>query len=150
MEIKPKFNWDPEHGVATCIVINPETECKFVGIAECHPEDKDMMNEMTGQEIAYHRALINLYRDKLKTLKKEKRVTDDIYKTFKNMPNFDKENRYIRVVRHRSYGLAEEIRVYSEMIENTIKYIKDYIDNKDQFYKITRRNRKLEEFKQED
>ena len=108
-----------------------------------------MMSEKTGLEIAYHRALMNLYKNKVKNLKKERKVHEDIYKTFMSMPNFDKENRYIRVVRHRMYGLKEEIKVYQELIDNTRAYINDFIDNKTKFYNLTRANRKVEEFKQE-
>ena len=109
----------------------------------------EWLSEKTGQEIAYHRALIDLYKNKVKNLKKERKVHEDIYKTFMNMPNFDKENRYIRVVRHRMYGLKEEIKIYQELIDNTRAYINDFIDNKTKFYNLTRANRKAEEFKQE-
>lgn len=149
MNKKPIFSWQEDDGIAVCKITNPENDYIAVGMARCHPEDRDMMSEKTGLEIAYHRALMNLYKNKVKNLKKERRVHEDIYKTFMSMPNFDKENRYIRVVRHRIYGLKEEIKIYQELINNTRAYINDFIDNKTKFYNLTRANRKVEEFKQE-
>lgn len=36
----------------------------FRGIATCHPDDKDMQSERTGEQIAYHRALIKSLQHK--------------------------------------------------------------------------------------
>ena len=46
--------------------IDGQTTCVLhdgtIGIAKCHPDDMDMANARTGQEIAYRRAEINAYK----------------------------------------------------------------------------------------
>ena len=64
MNKKPIFSWQKDDGIAICKITNPENDYIAVGMAKCHPEDRDMMSERTGLEIAYHRALMNLYKNK--------------------------------------------------------------------------------------
>jgi len=60
MKREPAFSWDPETGSALCLLFNKNDT--YIGTAFCSPEDKDMMSEKTGCEIAYHRALIAALR----------------------------------------------------------------------------------------
>jgi hypothetical protein len=54
---KIEFNWIEELSMATCnLEVNGHV---FHGSATCHPKDKDMCSEKTGEEIAYRRATIS-------------------------------------------------------------------------------------------
>ena len=61
------------------------------------------------------------------------------------MPDFDKDNRYIRVTRHKLYSLEEDINTYYRLIDETWLYLQDYIVSKDRFYKLTRSNREIKQ-----
>ena len=43
----PLFRWDPETGVASCVLLDGDNI--FIGSATCSPEDRDMMSEKTGK-----------------------------------------------------------------------------------------------------
>lgn len=57
----PKFFFDPEAGSSLCIITARNKT--FIGTAQCLDKDRDMMNEKTGCEIAYHRAILRSLRD---------------------------------------------------------------------------------------
>ena len=69
--------WDPETGTSKC-VITARDGSVHIGTAKCRDEDRDMMSEFTGGEIAERRANIaylrhirdNQIRPELKGLKK--------------------------------------------------------------------------------
>lgn len=56
--MKPTFEWDSNTGIAICTIHTPYGN--FSGKATCHTDDKDMMSEKVGCEIAYSRATINM------------------------------------------------------------------------------------------
>jgi hypothetical protein len=66
---KPSFCFDSETGSSICIL---ESKTKtYIGTAQCADDDRDMMSEKTGCEIAYHRAVLNSLLDYKETLKAE-------------------------------------------------------------------------------
>ena len=145
MEDNTTFTWDEETGIATCTLLNPDSGKYVTGVAKCHPDDRDMMNKITGQNIAFHRALLRLYKEKRSSLRVEKKALQNLYNTFMIMPDFDKDNRYIRVTRHKLYSLEEDINTYCRLINDTWLYLQDYMVTKDKFYKLTRSNREIKQ-----
>lgn len=142
MKQEPIFNWDPEEGVASCIIKYKNQT--FCGVAMCHEEDKDMMSEKTGMEIAYRRATIDYLKyvrdmelkPALKTLKQ-------LYYTMKHSTHFNpKSYENSKLQRHiRMYEF--DLETINELIVNERKNLKDYIDKKDEFYKKTRISRQI-------
>lgn len=142
MKQKPIFNWDPEEGVASCIIKYKNQT--FCGVAMCHEEDKDMMSEKTGMEIAYRRATIDYLkyvRDM--ELKPALKALKQLYYTMKHSTHFNPES-------YENSKLQRHIRMYefdletiNELIVNERKNLKDYIDKKDEFYKKTRISRQI-------
>lgn len=142
MKQKPIFNWDPEEGVASCIIKYKNQT--FCGVAMCHEEDKDMMSEKTGMEIAYCRATIDYLkyvRDM--ELKPALKALKQLYYTMKHSTHFNPES-------YENSKLQRHIRMYefdletiNELIVNERKNLKDYIDKKDEFYKKTRISRQI-------
>ena len=142
MKQEPIFNWDPEEGVASCIIKYKNQT--FCGVAMCHKEDQDMMSEKTGMEIAYRRATIDYLkyvRDM--ELKPALKALKQLYYTMKHSTHFNPES-------YENSKLQRHIRMYefdletiNELIVNERKNLKDYIDKKDEFYKKTRISRQI-------
>lgn len=142
MKQEPIFNWDPEEGVASCIIKYKNQT--FCGVAMCHEEDKDMMSEKTGMEIAYRRATIDYLkyvRDM--ELKPALKALNQLYYTMKHSTHFNpKSYENSKLQRHiRMYEF--DLETINELIVNERKNLKDYIDKKDEFYKKTRISRQI-------
>ena len=142
MKQKPIFNWDPEEGVASCIIKYKNQT--FCGVAMCHEEDKDMMSEKTGMEIAYRRATIDYLkyvRDM--ELKPALKALKQLYYTMKHSTHFNpKSYENSKLQRHiRMYEF--DLETINELIADERKNLKDYIDKKDEFYKKTRISRQI-------
>lgn len=142
MKQKPMYNWDPEEGVASCIIKYKNQT--FCGVAMCHEEDKDMMSEKTGMEIAYRRATIDYLkyvRDM--ELKPALKALKQLYYTMKHSTHFNpKSYENSKLQRHiRMYEF--DLETINELIVNERKNLKDYIDKKDEFYKKTRISRQI-------
>ena len=54
---EPIFDYNEESGTTTCYIEDKEGRT-FIGLANCHEDDRDMMNYLTGCEIAFRRAKI--------------------------------------------------------------------------------------------
>lgn len=142
MKQEPIFNWDPKEGVASCIIKYKNQT--FCGVAMCHEEDKDMMSEKTGMEIAYRRATIDYLkyvRDM--ELKPALKALKQLYYTMKHSTHFNpKSYENSKLQRHiRMYEF--DLETINELIVNERKNLKDYIDKKDEFYKKTRISRQI-------
>ena len=142
MKQEPIFNWDPEEGVASCIIKYKNQT--FCGVAMCHEEDKDMMSEKTGMEIAYRRATIDYLkyvRDM--ELKPALKALKQLYYTMKHSTHFNpKSYENSKLQRHiRMYEF--DLETINELIADERKNLKDYIDKKDEFYKKTRIGRQI-------
>lgn len=142
MKQEPIFNWDPEEGVASCIIKYKNQT--FCGVAMCHEEDKDMMSEKTGMEIAYRRATIDYLkyvRDM--ELKPALKALKQLYYTMKHSTHFNpKSYENSKLQRHiRMYEF--DLETINELIVDERKNLKDYIDKKDEFYKKTRISRQI-------
>ena len=142
MKQEPIFNWDPEEGVASCIIKYKNQT--FCGVAMCHEEDKDMMSEKAGMEIAYRRATIDYLkyvRDM--ELKPALKALKQLYYTMKHSTHFNpKSYENSKLQRHiRMYEF--DLETINELIVNERKNLKDYIDKKDEFYKKTRISRQI-------
>ncbi len=139
-------SWDKETGVATCILMDKQGNTYF-GQAKCHPEDKDMMSEHTGLEIAYRRAALrylchvrnNIIKPELKTLK-------TFYHSINSNKDYD-ENHYIvkRLLKHINFAQQDLDDINSEITHGR-KELKDYMENKNDFYRSIRKLR-MDKFK---
>ena len=144
MKQEPIFNWDPEEGVASCIIQYKNQT--FCGVAMCHEADKDMMSEKTGMEIAYRRATIDYLkyvRDM--ELKPALKALKQLYYTMKHSTHFNpKSYENSKLQRHiRMYEF--DLETINELIVDERKNLKDYINNKDEFYKKTRIGRQIKQ-----
>lgn len=140
MKQEPKFYWDDTTKTATCILVDGNNI--FTGIASVHPDDMDMANEKTGYQIALWRAEIKYYthiRDnELKpALKALKKVLDEMKYSKKFNPKSYENKMLQRQIRQIEFDL-DTIR---DMLATEEQNLREYIQEKDKFYKRIRHNR---------
>lgn len=140
MKFDPTFTWEPDNGLATCILTDGNEV--YCGYANCHPDDFDMMSQLTGQEIAYRRARIEYFvsvRDH--ELKPALKALKHVYGTMTHSTKFDPKS-------YATIALLREIRnlendltaIKEEIIEERVA-LKRYIITKDEYYKQIRARR---------
>lgn len=136
---QPIFEWNKETGTATCILTNGEYF--YMGTANCHPDDEDMMSENTGYEIAFRRARIDALRGYKKELKTKLSALNQLYYSMNQSTRFNKKS-YENIMLQRQIRLITfDLTTIKEIIADEYKSLKDYITEKDKFYKVIRANR---------
>ncbi len=133
--------WDEEYKHAYCGIKTPDGNT-IVGEAICHPQDVDMVSEKTGCTIAERRAYIkymqyqkeNILKPELKALKKFYNVV--------NQSKYYNEQDYTNqmLIRHIS-RLENDIAALKEEIQIEKEELKEFINEKDTFYKAVREAR---------
>lgn len=143
MAKEPQFNWDPESGVAICALTDGDNI--FMGTAACAAEDIDMMSEKTGCQIALWRAEIKYYihiRDN--EVKPALKALKHVYYTMNRSKHFNPKS-YENIMLWRQIRQKEnDLATIKDMITDQKKQLKEYIDEKDKFYKRVRANRKTD------
>lgn len=147
MEEQVLFDWDDKNGIATCILTDKNNHT-FYGEAHCHPKDQDMMSEKTGYAIAFRRAYIKTlcyYRDT--ECKPNLKALKQFFNSINQSKDYD-ENNYIvkRLLKHITMA-QEDLDITNELIKSERKTLRQYIDQKDEFYGKIRNNRQKESMK---
>ena len=106
------------------------------------PQDMDMMSEKTGGDIALYKATIKILRNKRKRTRQEYRVLKNLLKTYKNRPNFDANDPYVRILKRKIYSYGQDIEYLNNCENNCREELRKYIDEKDNFYQKIRAMRK--------
>ena len=135
MPREPKFIF--LDNIVRCELEDPDTHEIVVGEAKCMPQDMDMMSEKTGGDIALYKATIKILRNKRKRTRQEYRVLKNLLKTYKNRPNFDTNDPYVRI-----YSYGQDIEYLNNCENNCREELRKYIDEKDNFYQKIRAMRK--------
>lgn len=143
------FNWDENTGIASCLITDNKDNT-FFGISKCHPEDRDMMNEYTGYNIAYNRALLKalrFHRDnelllRYKTLKQ-------FYYTINHSQQFNKNSYETKMLKRQIQLAQDDLNSIKELINETKTELLNYIHDKDKFYNKIRDLRKVKSFEEE-
>jgi chromosome segregation ATPase len=111
------------------------------GIAECHPDDKDMMNARTGQEIAYRRAEINAYKKFKDDIKIRLSALNQLYYSMNMSKHFNSNSYENKMLQRQIRLLNDDLATTNEMIATLQENLKVYLKEKDDFYKKIRANR---------
>lgn len=134
----PEFHWDKDNGEAVCILID-EKKRRFVGTAYCHEDDRDMMSERTGCEIAYRRARIEqicAIRDC--DIKPALAALKQLYFSMKHSKNFNPKSYENKMLQRHIRSLEFDLTTIKEMLAYEREELKDYIADKDKFYQKAR------------
>lgn len=137
---QPIFEWRPQEGIATCTIFDSDNN-SHIGIAECHPDDADMMSEKTGFHIAHQRATIEAYKAYKKKCSIELKALKQLYYSMKHSKKFNNKS-YESIMLYRQMKIKEEdIAAANSLISATKMNLKMFISQKDEFYRIIRQRR---------
>ena len=142
MKHEPKFFFNPENGSSLCILTTKNAT--YVGTAQCRDADRDMMSEKTGCEIAYHRAVIHALEDHLEELKTELAGLNKYFYTVNQSKYYEPESYMAQMLFRQIQQRNDDIRITKDMISKEKNNLKEYMENKAEFYKKVRRNRKAD------
>lgn len=136
--MKYNFDWKPEYGLSTCTITYKNHE--FIGTANCHSDDNDMMSERTGSFIAESRAYrkyMQYVRDcELRPALNALKHTYDIMKQSKY---FDEKSHEAQVIRKQIKYYEDELHMIRRALYTEAQYLREYIANKDLVYKRIRK-----------
>lgn len=140
MKRTQQYAWDDNEKIATYILTDGDNV--FVGSACCHPDDYDMCNEKTGLQIASMRAQIKYYthmRDnEIKpTLKALNKLQSDMLYSKK----YNKDSYEAKMLQKHIYRTKVDLDTVQDLLENAKTELRQYIFEKDDFYKRIRSNR---------
>lgn len=117
---------------------------EFKGEAQCHNNDNGFFSERTGLCIAEARATIKkkqFIRDF--ELKPQLKILKHLYKNIQNSKYFNPKSHETYRIIGQIVAIEKEIAMINTEIAEEKKYLKEYIDDKDKFYrKIERRREK--------
>lgn len=133
------FYWDGERGICRCTIKDGDN--RFVGVAECNPLDMDMKSEKVGQEISYHRAIIDALKFQKKVVKTELKALHNYYYSMSHSPHFNPKSYEARMLYRQIKFHKDDIEEIDNMICEIRQFIRDYIDKKDAFYQHIRKAR---------
>lgn len=131
--------WIPEKGLATVTLHNPYGV--FIGHAYCHNDDMDMCNDKTGLQIAMHRATIKCYRNRRDDIKSRLAGLNQLYYSMKHSKNFNPESYENKMLQRQIRNLKDDLATIKEMIATEEQTMREYVSEKDKFYKKIRKNR---------
>ena len=141
---EPRFCWDPEAHIATCIVeVNSKVFC---GVATCHPEDLDFESEKVGCNIAYARAAINVLQDRIiNDLKPRLASLHQLYYAINKSKYYDETSYLVRMLIQHMEHIEDEIAATKESIKQIKVDLWQYISDKEKLYSTMRANRQKKE-----
>lgn len=143
MKQEPQFSWDQENGTAVCILSDGNNA--FVGMAICDAEDQDMKSEKTGCQIALWRAEIKYYLHlKENEIKPALRALKQVYYTMKHSTHFNPNSYENKMLWRQIHQKELDLTVVNKMLTEKKTSLKDYLDEKQKFYKKIRKNRNIE------
>ena len=129
-----------EDGIASCVLNDGEKV--FCGMATCHPDDRDMMNEKTGYEIAFRRAKIEYMRHYRDTLKIQLKALKQLYYSMNQSKRFNPKSYENKMLQRQIHMIELDLTTAKEMLTNEKQRLNEYISEKDKFYVAVRRRRK--------
>ena len=140
MNKEPIFTWHEQAGTATC-----EIKYKgqiFIGGAFCHPDDKDMMNRRTGEEIAYRRAKIKMLcciRDN--EVKPALAALEHLQACMIHSKHYDENSYENYMLRKSIQRYKNDLTTIKEMLAEERVGLKLFLTQKDAYYKQIRARR---------
>ena len=102
-----------------------------------------MMNEKTGCEIAYHRAIINSLKDRRDELKIKLSALSEYYYSMSTSKWFNPDSYEARRLNAHLIMLSDDIQFTKELLQSEQKYLQQYMADKADFYKKIRKNRQV-------
>ena len=118
-----------------------ETNRTYTGKAICHEEDKDFESDKIGYTISTNRAIEKYYKGLKKKVIQENHTLMTLLNTYKSTPDYDENNRFIKILRKKIYNNNEDIKLLKEAINDINNSTKRYIKDKDNYHAQLRKLR---------
>lgn len=133
-------NWDADNCTATCIIKDKDLE--FIGIAKCHPDDKQYAGAITGGYIAEGRAFIKMYQHtKNNVLKPQVQVLEHTLHIIKGNKNYNPKDVAARKLEQELIRKKSNLEMIKRSIQNEKDNLKKYIESKDRLHqKLAKRS----------
>lgn len=136
------FDWDEDTHIAKCMIQPQKNGPIFIGEAECHEDDLDMVSQRTGQEIAFRRAKIKqLQHMKNYEIKPQLAALKHLYGCMAHSSKFNPNSYENKTLQRHIRFLEFDLTTANEMIQYERENLKAYIDDKDKMYKHIRKKR---------
>lgn len=137
MNKQPEYTWSERYGTATCTLFYKNYE--FTGVANCHPDDQDMMSKLTGQTIAEYRATLQYLRfirdcelqPQLKSLKQ-------LYYSMNHSKYFNPKSYEAKMLYRQINHLTEDLKENKYLIDLTKSELEAYLTTKERDHKQLR------------
>ena len=137
MNKQPEYTWSERYGTATCTLFYKNYE--FSGVANCHPDDQDMMSKLTGQTIAEYRATLKYLRfirdcelqPQLKSLKQ-------LYYSMNHSKYFNPKSYEAKMLYRQINHLTEDLKENKYLIDLTKSELEAYLTTKERDHKQLR------------
>ena len=140
---KTTYFWEEETGIATCTIHYHDK--KFIGVAQCHPDDEDFKSELVGSELAYLRASVRVMQE----IKNEKwielKALKGLYGSLTPSPKFKVDSFEAKMLRQRIDTTREDIDILKDVIGDLKNRIHAQIEDSENFYQGVRKNRRQRE-----
>ena len=143
---EPRYKWDEATKTATCTLVKGKDGREYTGTAVCHPDDEDMMSKMTGFSIATLRAELEELKDMRREIETTVKAYAHLYSIMSKSKQFNSESYEARTLRRKLYHAQEDLACMRESILDKRAEIKWYIDEKEKFYNIVRKNRAVDKY----
>lgn len=140
MKHEPIFCWKEDIGLASCILTDGQHY--YCGVAQCHPDDLDMASEKTGCEIAFKRAKIRALREYRDTLKIKLQALNQLYYSINQSKSFNEKSYENKMLQRQIRMIKFDLDTTKEIIATEEQNLREYLSEKEKFYKKIRSNRK--------
>ena len=135
-------SFDKETGAATCVFDSKYGN--IVGTAQCHPDDKDMCSELTGTTIAAERANRKYLQLCKVECKGQLAALNQLYYSMKHSSNFNPKSYENKMLQRQIRFIEDDLATIKQMLSDSYRSLKKYIDEKEKFYTKLRTLRKAQ------
>ena len=128
-------------GVTTCALKDVKNNI-FIGEAHCHPDDMDMMNRLTGSEIAYRRAYIKFLKHMRDTeFVPQLSILKHMYSCMEQAADFNPKDNNIRLMKRSIDNYSAAVDMIRAAIRDERNDLHTYMTDKAKLYKLIRDRR---------
>ena len=145
-QIVPIYSWDPDSGIATCVIIDGNNT--YVGTAKCRPGDRDMMGEKTGCTIAEMRAelqYLKAIRDN--EIKPTLKAYKSLYYSINQSKRFNPDSYEVHMLQKKIGESETDLEMINHMINQARADLKTYMSQKEDAWKKIRWHREQDKNK---
>ena len=140
MKKEPIYFWDKDLGYAEVQIFYKNL--KLTGIAECHPDDRDMMSQMMGLTIAEIRATLAYLRHiRDNELKPQLKALYQLYYSVNQSDQYEENNYHVIMLKRQISNTEEDLKNIRKQISNLKESLFRYMREKAELHQHLREKR---------